>query len=227
MQITVEVYCAASSERKSEGCPPLEWGHIKKMGKEISPWDFSALLAALQPHSNIQRSWSRGCKVDIQKTVPSVDGNVCPHQSLSHISNGGKPKQKESKTSTWLNQTPAGARRLMKAMLLRHIFLKKAGQAGFMIKCSRRIRSSVNKVLRWKQICLVINWRVRSSFGFISEKICYEINKFRTFFSSTAEHFIMTDDSILKPFCKQCNRPTVSELPQIYLPYFYSNVSLP
>ena len=44
-------------------------------------------------------------------------------------------------------QTPVGARRLTKAMLLRHIFLKKAGQVGFMMKCSRRTRSSVNRVL--------------------------------------------------------------------------------
>lgn len=49
------------------------------------------------------------------------------------------------------NQTPVGARRLMKAMLLRHILLKKMGQAGFMMKCSRIIRSSVNKVLQWEQ----------------------------------------------------------------------------
>lgn len=40
-----------------------------------------------------------------------------------------------------------GARRLIKAILLRHIFLKKAGQAGFMTKCSSRIRSSENRVL--------------------------------------------------------------------------------
>lgn len=43
--------------------------------------------------------------------------------------------------------TPVGARRLIKAILLRHIFLKKAGQAGFMMKCSSRIRSSENRVL--------------------------------------------------------------------------------
>lgn len=134
-----------------------QWGHIKKMGKETSPWDFSALLAVLHLYSNIQRSWSTGCKVDIQKTGPSVDGNVCPHQSLSHILNGGKTKHKENKTFMEFNQTPVGARRLMKAILLRHIFLKKAGQAGFMMKCSRRIRSSVNKVLGWKQICLMLN----------------------------------------------------------------------
>lgn len=40
-----------------------------------------------------------------------------------------------------------GARRLIKEILLRHIFLKKAGQAGFMTKCSSRIRSSENRVL--------------------------------------------------------------------------------
>lgn len=84
---------------------------------------------------------------------PSVDGNVCPHQSLSHILNGGKTKQRKSKTFMQRNQTPVGARRLMKAILLRHILLKKMGQAGFMMKCSRRIRSSVNKVLWWKHIC--------------------------------------------------------------------------
>lgn len=68
------------------------------MGKEISPWDFSALRAGPQLHSNIQRSWSTDCKVDIQKTVPSVDGNVFPHQSLSQILNGGKTKYKENKS---------------------------------------------------------------------------------------------------------------------------------
>lgn len=30
---------------------------------------------------------------------------------------------------------------------MRHILLKKAGQAGFITKCSRRIRNSVNRVL--------------------------------------------------------------------------------
>lgn len=50
------------------------------------------------------------------------------------------------------NQTPVGARRLTKAILLRHILLKKMGQAGFMMKCSRIIRSSVNKVLQWGQM---------------------------------------------------------------------------
>lgn len=35
----------------------------------------------------------------------------------------------------------------MKAMLLRHILLKKAGQLGFITKCSSKILSSVNKVL--------------------------------------------------------------------------------
>ena len=39
--------------------------------------------------------------------------------------------------------TSVGASRLMKAMLLRHILLKKAGQTGFMMRCSIRIRSSV------------------------------------------------------------------------------------
>lgn len=38
----------------------------------------------------------------------------------------------------------------MKAMLLRHILLKKAGQAGFITKCSRRILNSVNRVLTEK-----------------------------------------------------------------------------
>lgn len=61
-----------------------------------------------------------------------------------------KRKQNNEKSKNFLrrlHQTPVGARRLMKAMLLRHILLKKMGQAGFMMKCSRRIRSSVNKVL--------------------------------------------------------------------------------
>lgn len=61
-----------------------------------------------------------------------------------------KQKHKENKTFMERNHTPVGARRLMKAILLRHILLKKTGQAGFMMKCSRRIRSSVNKVLRWE-----------------------------------------------------------------------------
>lgn len=55
------------------------------------------------------------------------------------------------------NQTPVGARRLMKAMLLRHILLKKMGQAGFMMKCSRIIRSSVNKVLQWEETVLILH----------------------------------------------------------------------
>ena len=54
------------------------------------------------------------------------------------------------------DQTPVGARRLTKAILLRHIRLKKTGQAGFMMKCSRRIRSSVNKVLWEKRIHLIL-----------------------------------------------------------------------
>ena len=45
------------------------------------------------------------------------------------------------------DHTPVGASRPRKAMLLRHILLKKAGQTGFMMRCSIRIRSSVNKVL--------------------------------------------------------------------------------
>ncbi len=31
-------------------------------------------------------------KLTFKKTVPSVDGNVCPHQSLSHILSVGKTK---------------------------------------------------------------------------------------------------------------------------------------
>lgn len=76
------------------------------------------------------------------------------HQRWSHILHGvGRKKNKKQnneKSKNFLrrlDQTPVGARRLMKAMLLRHILLKKMGQAGFMMKCSRRIRSSVNKVL--------------------------------------------------------------------------------
>lgn len=64
---------------------------------------------------------------------------------------------KKTKNFMYHAQTPVGARRLMKAILLRHILLKKTGQAGFMMKCSRRIRSSVNKVLGWKYISLVLN----------------------------------------------------------------------
>lgn len=41
----------------------------------------------------LRQSRSTDCKVDIQKTVPSVDGNVRPHQSLSHILNGEKNKK--------------------------------------------------------------------------------------------------------------------------------------
>lgn len=63
-----------------------------------------------------------------------------------------KPKKKRAGIFRRCNQTPVGARRLMKAMLLRHILLKKMGQAGFMMKCSRRIRSSVNKVLRGNRL---------------------------------------------------------------------------
>lgn len=73
----------------------------------------------------------------------------------SYMAEGGEKKNKQNKKSKnflrWHHQTPVGARRLMKAMLLRHIRLKKIGQAGFMIKCSRRIRSSVNKVLWTKR----------------------------------------------------------------------------
>lgn len=98
------------------------------------------------------------------KMRPSVDGHVCLHQRWSHILHAAgkqnkktKQKNKNKKRETkqgkcWKfvgrqDQMPVGARRLMKAMLLRHILLKKMGQAGFMMKCSRRIRSSVNKVL--------------------------------------------------------------------------------
>lgn len=86
---------------------------------------------------------------------PSVDGNVClisiKDEVTSYMVWGEKnqKKQNNEKSKNFLrrlDQTPVGARRLMKAMLLRHILLKKMGQAGFMMKCSRRIRSSVNNV---------------------------------------------------------------------------------
>lgn len=67
------------------------------------------------------------------KTEPGVGGAQPRRGRGSNAAGGGA-------------QTPVGARRLTKAMLLRHIFLKKAGHAGFMTKCSSSIRSSVNRV---------------------------------------------------------------------------------
>lgn len=116
------------------------------MGKQIP--ETSVLYWLVLSCTQIYREGGAQTKVDIQKTVPSVDGNVCPHQSFKSHPKWRKTKQnkRKNKSVKGRNQTPVGARRLMKAILLRHILLKKTGQAGFMMKCSRRIRNSVNRV---------------------------------------------------------------------------------
>lgn len=93
---------------------------------------------------------STDCNVDIQENS-SFCWQKCLCPSKFQMVKTKEIKKIKAKTLTRWNQTPVGARRLMKAILLRHILLKKTGQAGFMMKCSRRIRSSVNKVLWWKQ----------------------------------------------------------------------------
>lgn len=137
------------------GHPLLEWGHIRRMGeKEMSPWDFSALTGCSSNCTQICEVGAQTVKADIQKKqFLLLMAFVCPHQKFK-----SRPKLVERKKIMWRkttfsrvkrDQTPVGARRLMKAMLLRHILLKKVGQAGFMMKCSRRIRSSVNKVRQY------------------------------------------------------------------------------
>lgn len=70
---------------KREGVHRFNEVTLRRWENKKNHRDFSSLPAGLQLYSNIQKSWSTDCKGDIQKTVPSVDGNICPHQSLSHI----------------------------------------------------------------------------------------------------------------------------------------------
>lgn len=131
--------CSAPfSEHDVKGCPLFEVGRSKKKKYHHETSVLYQFVFKIYRNKNEAQTVKLTFKRRfLQSMAMSVLFIV-----LSHIVIGLKSKKKKKLTSTQSNQTPVGARRLMKAILLRHTLLKNTGQAGFMMKCSRRILNS-------------------------------------------------------------------------------------